>query len=157
MKGGRSFTSAKPLAALLLSAACAAPLGAEAQQNPPSPSVLLAREKVAAAYAVAVLKEVSLRNPNQRIPMDELDVDDALLRTATDESGRRYVFVAFRRLGASQSGFHVVLEHCEGRVGDYSPRYAGFAARLEEELKEFLAVASDPSRQFPGECKYWIP
>ena len=145
------------LASLLLAAVCSAPLCATAQQGLPSPDVLLAREGVAAAYAVAVLKEVSLRNPDQRIPMDELDVDDALLRTATYASGRTYVFVAFRRLGEGHSGFHVVLEHCEGRVGEYSPRYAGFTARLGEELKEFLAVAGDPSRQFPGECKYWIP
>ncbi len=89
--------------------------------------------------------------------MDELDVGDALLRTATDESGRTYVFVAFRQLGASQSGFHVVLEYCGRRFGGYSPRYAGFTARLAQELKEFLAVAGDPSRQFPGECKWWIP
>ena len=156
-RGSPSATRANALAALLLAAACSAPLCATAQQGPPSPDVLLAREEVATAYAVAVLKEVSLRNPDQRIPIDELNVGDALLRTATDTSGRTYVFVAFRRLGAGQSGFHVVLEHCQGRVGDYSPRYAGFTAQLADELQDFLAVAGDPSREFPGECKYWIP
>ena len=81
MKGSRSATRANVLASLLLAAVCSAPLCATAQQAPSSPGVLLAREEVAAAYAVAVLKEVSLRNPDQRIPMDEMDVDDALLRT----------------------------------------------------------------------------
>ena len=79
---GLSLPCEACLPALLLSAACCGALGrGRPNRTHPSPSVLLAREKVAAAYAVAVLKEVSLRNPNQRIPMDELDVDDALLRT----------------------------------------------------------------------------
>ncbi len=114
--------------------------------------------EVAIAYALAVLRETARKPMEGRVPIGKLDVrQPSLLEEATDADDRTYVFVAFGLGGNPDSGFFVTFELCPGRLAEYSPRYAGFTARLADELKEFLAVTGDPSRQFPGECKYWIP
>ena len=127
----------------------------EADANGLNP--VLVDDEVATAYAMAVLTELSEKETDGKVPISELDLNDPALREATDVTERTYVFVAFERRTRRQSGFYVVLEYCSGRFAGFSPRYAGFTVRLADELTEFLAVANDPNRDFPGECLWWVP
>ena len=156
MKSSPSAARIRSLVAKFFVVAC---LGCESPvpESLISPGVALAREEVARAYAVAVLKEVSRKAIGERVPIEELDLDSATLREATDTRERAYAFVSFRRREESQSGFYVVLEFCGRRAGAYSPRQAEYSEDLEAALRDFLAIMRDPERTFLGECKWWVP
>ena len=119
--------------------------------------LLLAREEVATAYGVAVLREFSGRSLKGGFPSLNWTWTAPNCGRLLMKKGAFYAFIAFSRRGEGQSAFYVVLEYCGRRFGAFSPRYAGFTSRLADELEDFLAVTGDSSRSFPGECKWWIP
>ncbi len=102
---------------------------------------------VALAYGLAMLKEAYLlrRYSHWYASMDELDLEDGTVLEATDGNGRTFAFVAFRSRRVPTAGYHIILEFCGGRLGEYSPSFGGDDPDIPEREREFLSMEGDPT------------